>query len=113
MVTYLVEAEVVHRDSGSIENSLHPRTLLANEMNGLLLDQLQGAPARSPVENQPRFKAVTWIEAIEFAEGVRSVSKGEGGYPEGHEYMGEQGRIRHPGRGCSPGEEGDKAWNWA
>ena len=80
-------------DSLSIENALHPQTLLAYEMNYQPLHRLHGAPLRLRVENQLGFKMVKWIKAIELVENVRSIEKGEGGYAEDHEYFGELANI--------------------
>jgi methionine sulfoxide reductase catalytic subunit len=80
-------------DSLSIENALHPQTLLAYEMNYRPLPHLHGAPLRLRVENQLGFKMVKWIKAIQFVEGVRAINKGEGGYAEDHEYFGELASI--------------------
>lgn len=80
-------------DSLSIENALHPHTLLAYEMNGEPLGHQHGAPLRLRVENQLGFKMVKWIQAIEFVNDVRSINKGEGGCAEVHEYFGELANI--------------------
>jgi thiosulfate reductase cytochrome b subunit len=80
-------------DSLSIDNALNPQTLLAYEMNYQPLNLLHGAPLRLRVENQLGFKMVKWIQAIEFAQDVRSINKGEGGYAEDHEYFGELANI--------------------
>jgi sulfoxide reductase catalytic subunit YedY len=80
-------------DSLTIENALHPQTLLAYEMNVKPLSHLHGAPLRLRVENQLGFKMVKWIQAIEFVEDVKSINKGEGGYNEDHEYFGELANI--------------------
>jgi methionine sulfoxide reductase catalytic subunit len=80
-------------DSLSMENALHPQTLLADEMNAEPLSHLHGAPLRLRVENQLGFKMVKWIQAIEFVASARSVYQGEGGYNEDHEYFGELANI--------------------
>ena len=80
-------------DSVSIENSKHPLTLLAYEMNFKPLTHLHGAPLRLRVENQLGFKMVKWIQAIEFVESTSRIQKGEGGYSEDHEYFGELANI--------------------
>jgi DMSO/TMAO reductase YedYZ molybdopterin-dependent catalytic subunit/thiosulfate reductase cytochrome b subunit len=77
----------------SMENALHPQTLLAYEMNFQPLADLHGAPLRLRVENQLGFKMVKWIEAIEFVETVATVYEGEGGYNEDQEYFGELANI--------------------
>jgi DMSO/TMAO reductase YedYZ molybdopterin-dependent catalytic subunit/thiosulfate reductase cytochrome b subunit len=80
-------------DSLSMENALHPQSLLAYEMNSAPLGDLHGAPLRLRVENQLGFKMVKWIEAIEFVEDVQSINQGEGGDAEDHEYFGELANI--------------------
>jgi DMSO/TMAO reductase YedYZ molybdopterin-dependent catalytic subunit len=77
----------------------HTQTLLAYEMNYEPLGELHGAPLRLRVENQLGFKMVKWIRAIEFVHSPETVSQGEGGYNEDHEYFGElanmQGGSKH------------------
>jgi methionine sulfoxide reductase catalytic subunit len=80
-------------DSLSLENAMHPQTLLAWEMNDAPLNRLHGAPLRLRVENQLGFKMVKWIEAIEFVASAGSIYQGEGGYNEDHEYFGELANI--------------------
>lgn len=80
-------------DSHSLENLLHPHTLLAYEMNGEPLGEQHGPPLRLRVENQLGFKMVKWIRQIEFVESRRAFGEGEGGYNEDHEYFGEQANI--------------------
>ncbi|HMB06636.1 MAG TPA: molybdopterin-dependent oxidoreductase, partial [Isosphaeraceae bacterium] len=80
-------------DSHSLENLLHPQTLLAYEMNGEPLGEQHGPPLRLRVENQLGFKMVKWIRAIEFVASHKSFGEGEGGYNEDHEYFGELASI--------------------
>ena len=80
-------------DSHSMQNAMHPQTLLAYEMNFEPLKHLHGAPLRLRVENQLGFKMVKWIRAIEFVESHEDFGKGEGGYNEDHEYFGELANI--------------------
>ena len=80
-------------DSISLENALHPQTVLAYEMNYEPLRHVHGAPLRLRVENQLGFKMVKWIQAIEFVESVESVGEGEGGYAEDHEHFGDLANI--------------------
>ncbi len=74
-------------DSHTMENLLHPQTLLAYEMNFEPLPLEHGAPLRLRVENQLGFKMVKWIRAIEFAEDYRHVHGGFGGYAEDNEFF--------------------------
>jgi methionine sulfoxide reductase catalytic subunit len=76
-----------------MENALHPKTLLAYEMNCEPLGELHGAHLRLRVENQLGFKMIKWIRAIEFVESLRSVGQGEGGCNGDHEYFGELANI--------------------
>lgn len=80
-------------DSLSMQNAMHPQTLLAYEMNFEPLNHLHGAPLRLRVENQLGFKMVKWIQAIEFVESAKTIYKGEGGYNEDNEYFGELANI--------------------
>ena len=74
-------------DSHTMENLLHPQTLLAYEMNFAPLPLEHGAPLRLRVENQLGFKMVKWIRAIEFAADYRHVHQGFGGYAEDNEFF--------------------------
>jgi sulfoxide reductase catalytic subunit YedY len=80
-------------DSLSLDDALHPQTLLAYDMNDQPLSELHGAPLRLRVENQLGFKMVKWIQTIEFVADVKSIYQGEGGYNEDHEYFGELANI--------------------
>ena len=80
-------------DSHSIANMWHPQALLAYEMNYAPLNHQHGAPLRLRVENELGFKMVKWVRAIEFAENVRSIHKGEGGYNEDNEFFGSMADI--------------------
>jgi len=74
-------------DSHTIDNVRHPQTLLAYDMNFKPLNDVHGAPVRLRVENQLGFKMVKWISAIEFAQNVKHVYKGEGGYNADNEFF--------------------------
>lgn len=80
-------------DSLSMDNAMHPHSILAYEMNFKPLNHLHGAPLRLRVENQLGFKMVKWIQSVEFVESVKAVYKGEGGYNEDNEYFGELANI--------------------
>ncbi len=74
-------------DCHSIENILHPQSLLAYEMNDQPLNELHGAPLRLRVENQLGYKQVKWIRSIEFITDVKQVGGGNGGKNEDDEYF--------------------------
>ena len=80
-------------DRHSIANMWHPQALLAYEMNYAPLTHQHGAPLRLRVENELGFKMVKWVRAIEFAENVKSIHKGEGGYNEDNEFFGSMADI--------------------
>jgi DMSO/TMAO reductase YedYZ molybdopterin-dependent catalytic subunit/thiosulfate reductase cytochrome b subunit len=80
-------------DSLSLEDAVHPLTLLAYEMNDQPLPPLHGAPLRLRIENQLGFKMVKWIQSIELVEDVKAINEGEGGFAEDHEYFGELANI--------------------
>jgi thiosulfate reductase cytochrome b subunit len=80
-------------DSLTLDDAVHPQTLLAFEMNSRPLSELHGAPLRLRVENQLGFKMVKWIQAIQFVESVESIYEGQGGYNEDREYFGELAYI--------------------
>ena len=67
-----------------IHSMRHELSLLAYEMKGQPLTVLYGAPLRLRCENEPGFKMVKWIEAIEF---VDHLGAGQGGYHEDHEFF--------------------------
>jgi DMSO/TMAO reductase YedYZ molybdopterin-dependent catalytic subunit len=73
-------------DCHSIENVLHPQSLLAYEMNYQPLSRLHGAPLRLRVENQLGYKQVKWIKSVEFIASVKELGKGQGGKNEDDEY---------------------------
>jgi methionine sulfoxide reductase catalytic subunit len=73
-------------DCHSIENVLHPQSLLALEMNAKPLSHLHGAPLRLRVENQLGYKQVKWIRSIEFVATYKQLGKGQGGKNEDDEY---------------------------
>ena len=73
-------------DTLTMQNALHPETLLAYEMNDEPLSDLHGAPLRLRVENQLGYKMVKWIRAIEFVASEKDVGRGYGGKNEDDEY---------------------------
>jgi DMSO/TMAO reductase YedYZ molybdopterin-dependent catalytic subunit/thiosulfate reductase cytochrome b subunit len=74
-------------DCHSIEDLLHPQSILAFEMNYQPLNHVHGAPLRLRVENQLGYKMVKWIRSIEFVASVKEVGKGFGGRKEDDDYF--------------------------
>jgi sulfoxide reductase catalytic subunit YedY len=73
-------------DCHTLENVIHPQSLLAYEMNGQPLSEVHGAPLRLRIENQLGYKQVKWIRTIEFVADIKSIGKGNGGKNEDDEY---------------------------
>jgi DMSO/TMAO reductase YedYZ molybdopterin-dependent catalytic subunit len=73
-------------DTQSLQDVLHPQSILAYEMNYQSLSVVYGAPLRLRVENQLGYKMVKWIKSIEFVVNEKSVGKGFGGKNEDDEY---------------------------
>jgi DMSO/TMAO reductase YedYZ molybdopterin-dependent catalytic subunit len=76
-----------------IDESSHPQTILAHEMNGAPLSTEHGAPLRLRVETRLGFKMVKWVESIEVVEDYRGIGEGQGGYREDVEYYGTGAEI--------------------
>ena len=74
-------------ETHSMENALHPQSILAYEMNYQPLDAVYGAPLRLRVENQLGYKMVKWIKTIEFVKSETEAGKGYGGKNEDDEYF--------------------------
>ena len=73
-------------DTQTLQDALHPQSILAYEMNYEPLGVVYGAPLRLRVENQLGYKMVKWIRSIEFVASERSVGQGFGGKNEDDEY---------------------------
>jgi DMSO/TMAO reductase YedYZ molybdopterin-dependent catalytic subunit len=71
----------------TLENVLHPQSLLAYEMNYETLNRLDGAPLRLRIEHQLGYKMVKWIRSIEFIADVKQVGKGYARKNEDDEYF--------------------------
>ena len=74
-------------ESHTIDDSRHPQSLLAYEMNYEPLNEMHGAPLRLRVENQLGYKMVKWIKSIEFVANLAAVGQGYGGKNEDEEYF--------------------------
>ena len=75
-------------DVHKIESMSHTQTILAYEMNGAPLADLNGAPIRLRDEVELGFKQVKWVQAIEFVESFAGLGSGQGGFDEDYEYYG-------------------------
>ena len=76
-------------DVHKIANMRHALTLLAYEMNRVLIEcSARRTPLRLRCENELGFKMVKWIAAIEFVDDFADLGAGQGGYNEDHEFYG-------------------------
>jgi DMSO/TMAO reductase YedYZ molybdopterin-dependent catalytic subunit len=73
-------------DTQSLQDALHPQSILAFEMNFQPLELVYGAPLRLRVENQLGYKMVKWIKSVEFVASEKFVGRGFGGKNEDDEY---------------------------
>lgn len=67
-------------ESISLEEALHPQTLLAYELNDSALPIANGAPLRLRVERQLGYKMAKYVMGIELVDSFEQVGAGKGGY---------------------------------
>lgn len=79
--------EGLYYDAHKIEHMAHPNSILAYEMNGQPLPELNGAPLRLRNENELGFKQIKWVQAIEFVDSFADLGAGRGGFNEDHEFF--------------------------
>lgn len=87
------ENEGLYYDAHKIEHMQHANTILAYEMNGKPLPELNGAPVRLRNELELGFKQVKWIQGMEFVETFKDHGSGEGGFNEDNEFYGYRAPI--------------------
>jgi DMSO/TMAO reductase YedYZ molybdopterin-dependent catalytic subunit len=73
-------------ESISLEDAMHPQTILAYELNDKPVPIANGAPLRLRVENQLGYKHAKYIKSLEFVASFASIEKGKGGYWEDRGY---------------------------
>jgi sulfoxide reductase catalytic subunit YedY len=83
----------IYYDVHNMRNMRHELTILAHEMNGVMLPLIHGAPVRLRCENELGFKQVKWLQAIEFVHDYKHLGAGQGGYNEDHEFYGNRMSI--------------------
>jgi len=87
------ENEGLYYDAHKIAHMHHANTILAYEMNGKPLPELNGAPVRLRNELELGFKQVKWIQGMEFVETFKDHGSGEGGFNEDNEFYGYRAPI--------------------
>lgn len=87
------ENEGLYYDAHKIAHMHHENTILAYEMNGNPLPELNGAPIRVRNELELGFKQVKWVQGMEFVETFKEHGSGEGGFNEDNEYFGYRAPI--------------------
>ncbi len=73
-------------ESIDLVDAMHPQTILAYEMNDRPLPIPYGAPLRLRLERQLGYKMAKYIMRIEAVEGLKSISRGQGGFWEDRGY---------------------------
>ena len=76
-----------------IDDFMHPRTILAYEMNHQTLPIENGAPLRLRVETRLGFTMCKWIKSIQVVADIKDVGKGHGGYREDYQFYGTESQI--------------------
>jgi DMSO/TMAO reductase YedYZ molybdopterin-dependent catalytic subunit len=74
------ESGSLYYGSLTLEQALHPQTLLAYEMNGQPLPLDHGAPLRLKVPTQLGYKSTKFINKIAFVSKIEGLNGGKGGY---------------------------------
>jgi DMSO/TMAO reductase YedYZ molybdopterin-dependent catalytic subunit len=74
------ESGSLYYGSLTLEQALHPQTLLAYEMNGQPLPLEHGAPLRLKVPTQLGYKSTKFIHKIAFVSKIEGLRGGKGGY---------------------------------
>lgn len=92
-VEYEGERAGLYYDCHKIAHMKHEKSILAYEMNGAALPEINGAPLRLRNELELGFKQVKWIQAIDFVSTFKDLGSGEGGYNEDNEYFGYRAPI--------------------
>ncbi len=77
----------LYYDAHPIANMKHSQTILAYEMNGKPLPEINGAPLRLRDELELGFKQIKWVQAIEFVESFQGLGSGHGGFNEDYEFF--------------------------
>jgi DMSO/TMAO reductase YedYZ molybdopterin-dependent catalytic subunit len=67
-------------ESHDLEDSYHPQTILAYEMNGQALPIAHGAPLRLRVERQLGYKMAKYLMSIEAVADFADIGGGKGGF---------------------------------
>ena len=77
----------------TIQESKHPQTIIAYEMNNKPLPLPHGAPIRLRVETKLGFKMTKWLKSIELVDNIDKVGLGYGGWREDYQYYGTGAEI--------------------
>jgi DMSO/TMAO reductase YedYZ molybdopterin-dependent catalytic subunit len=67
-------------ESHDLEDSFHPQTILAYQMNGETLPIAHGAPLRLRVERQLGYKMAKFIMTIDAVDSFAEIGRGKGGF---------------------------------
>ncbi len=73
-------------ESIDMEDAFHPQTILAYELDGVVLPLANGAPIRLRVERQLGYKHAKYVIRLEIVENFSGIAGGKGGYWEDQGY---------------------------
>lgn len=73
-------------ESIDFDDAFHPQTILAYELNGMVLPIANGAPLRVRIERQLGYKMAKYIMRIELVSSFTHIGAGNGGYWEDQGY---------------------------
>lgn len=76
-----------------VDECMHPRTILAYEMNHQMLSLEHGAPLRLRVETKLGFTMCKWVKSIQIVASIKDVGEGHGGYREDYQFYGTEAQI--------------------
>ena len=80
-------AAAPYYESIDLQDTYHPQTVLAYELNGQTLPVINGAPLRLRVERQLGYKHAKYLMRLELVESFASLGQGKGGYWEDQGYQ--------------------------
>lgn len=74
-------------ESCDLDDANHPQTIVAHELNGEPVPELNGAPLRMRIERQLGYKHAKYLTGIELVASLDGFGEGNGGYWEDRGYQ--------------------------
>lgn len=72
--------DALYYESCDMVDALHPQTIMAWALNGVVLPIANGAPLRLRIERQLGYKHAKYVNAIEVVASLDQIGAGKGGY---------------------------------